>query len=185
MRLDEAALDEYTDQFVHDAFRYETLTFYDVASDGADFARFRAGESAPSSDVVGPWGAWVAQQLGRGATVRRVRVLYGPPDDYLRFELGWVYAANAAAGEQIRILDLTERARPDGVLDDEFWLLDGARAVLMHYDDQGRFQHGDTVEGLDANPIVLAGDVAWATAEPFTAWWARHPHYHGPIEGNA
>lgn len=185
MRLDEAGLDEYTDQFTHDAFRHEILTHYDVATDGGDFARFLAGHQAPSPEVVGPWGRWVQQQLARGATVRRLRILYGPPGDYLRFEMGWVYLANMAAGEDIRILDLTEQPRPPYIIDAEFWMLDGERAVLMTYDDHGRFLYGDTVEGGAAAGITLARDVAWDSAEPFDTWWARHPQYHGPSRASA
>lgn len=185
MRLDEAGLDEYTDQFVHDALRYETLTFYNVSSDGGEFARFRAGEHGPDPEVVAPWGRWVRNQRARGATVRRLRILHAPPGDYLRFEMGWAYTANVAAGEDIRILDLTDRARPPFVIDDEFWLLDRERTALMHYDDQGRFDHGETVEGIEASPIVLAADTAWDAGEPFTQWWDRHPQYHGPVRASA
>lgn len=185
MRLDEAALDEYTDQFVHDAFRHETLTAYDVSSDGGEFARFRAGERSPNAEVVAPWGRWVRQQRARGATVRRLRILFAPPGNYLRFEMAWAYTANVQAGEDIRILDLAGQPRPPFVVDDEFWLLDRERAALMHYDERGRFDHADTVEGFDATPIVLAADMAWDAAEPFTAWWARHPQYHRPIKASA
>lgn len=177
MRLDEAGLDEYTDRFEHDAFRHEVLTRYDVASDGGGFARWLAGEPCPDTAVIGAWGRWVAVQRRRAATVRRVRVLYDRPTDYLRFEAEWAYAANVAAGEDIRVLDLTERQRPEDLLDTEFWMLDGARAVLMTYDEQGRFLYGDTVEGRAARKIRRARDAAWQAAEPFTQWWTRHPEY--------
>ena len=68
---------------------------------------------------------------------------------------------------------------------DEFWLLDRERTALMHYDDQGRFDHGETVEGIEASPIVLAADTAWDAGEPFTQWWDRHPQYHGPVRASA
>jgi hypothetical protein len=185
VRLDEQGLDEYTDDFAHDAFRQETRTFYAVASDGDGFARFLAGEPGPSEQVVGPWGAWVQAQRVRGATVRRLRILYAPPGDYLRFELGWAYTANAAAGEDIRILDLTERARPHGIVDDEYWMLDRRRAVHMSYADNGQWLHGDTVEGRAAKPVCRALETAWAAGEPFRQWWDRHPGYHGPVHARA
>lgn len=178
MRLDEQALDEFTDEFEHDAFRQETLTAYDVASDGGDFDFWLAGKPGPSPDVVGPWGNWIGIQCKRGASVRRVRVLHDEPSDYLRFEIDWIYHANAEAGERIKILDLTERPRPPGFIDREFWMLDGLRAVLMAYDEHGRFLHGDTVEGEAAEVIRQARDAAWEAAEPLTSWWDRHPEYH-------
>lgn len=177
MRLDEAALDEYTDDFQRDALRYETLTAYTVASDGDDFARYLAGEPAPSPDVLGPWGSWVRTQRRRGTTVRRVRVLTEKPSDYLRFELEWIYPANEQAGENIRVLDLTDQARPAGVVDVEFWLLDGDRAALMTYADDGTFLHADTVEGDDASPVRRAAAAAWGAAETLSSWWARHPEH--------
>jgi hypothetical protein len=185
MRLDEQQLDEYTDRFTSDALRYETLTYYDVASDGDDFARFLAGEPGPSPEVVGGWGRWVQQQRSRGATVRRVRVLREPPSDYLRFEMGWAYVANVSAGEDIRILDLTERPAPAEVVDAEFWMLDRQRIALMAYSMAGKFLHAHALDGDDAAPYVDAAETAWRLAEPFPAWWARHPEYHRPVAASA
>lgn len=185
MRLDEQGLDEYTDDFTHDAFRQETRTFYAVASDRDGFERFLAGAPGPTEEVVGPWGVWVQSQRARGATVRRLRILYAPPEDYLRFELGWAYTANLAAGEDIRILDLTERPRPVGIVDDEYWMLDRQRAVRMHYADNGEWLHGETVEGEAVNPVVRSLETAWHAAEPFAQWWVRHPDYHGPVHARA
>jgi hypothetical protein len=185
VRLDEQGLDEYTDDFAYDAFRQETRTFYAVDSDRDGFERFLAGEPGPSTEVVGPWGAWVQAQRARGATVRRLRILFTPPEDYLRFELGWAYTANLAAGEDIRILDLTERARPPGIVDAEYWMLDRQRAVRMTYADNGQWLHGDTVEGKPARPVVRALETAWSAGEPFGQWWERHPEYHGPVHARA
>lgn len=185
MRLDEQQLDEYTDQFAHDALRHETLTFYNVPSDGDDYARFLRGESGPTPEIVGGWGAWVSQQRERGAAVRRLRVLHGLPDDYLRFEMAWAYVSNVAAGEDIRVLDLTEVATPPHFVDAEFWMLDRERVAVMTYGDDGRFLHADAVEGLDATPYVDAAETAWDMAEPFTSWWARHPEFHRPVAASA
>lgn len=185
MRLDERQLDEYTDRFATDAFRYETLSYYNVPSDGGDFGRFLAGEDAPSAEVVGPWARWVATQRSRGAAVRRLRVLRHPPNDYLRFEMGWAYVANTAAGEDIRILDLTRRGQMPRIFNGEFWMLDRERIALMTYDRDGHFLHADTAEGVDATFYVDAAETAWDMAEPFISWWANHPGYHGPAANSA
>lgn len=177
MRLDEAGMDAYTDRFDHDALRVETRSSYDVASDGGEVARYLAGEPAPDPSVVGPWHGWIRAQVARGTTVRRLRVLHAPPGDYLRYECEWGYVGNTAAGEDIRILDLTERPRPDGFLEDELWMLDQERVALMRYDDAGRFSHADTAEGDAATPWRESCAAAWRAAEPFTAWWAAHPQY--------
>lgn len=177
MRLDERGLDEYTDRFEHEAFRHEALQGYAVASDGNAFVRWLAGQ--PVDRAVGaPWAAWVRSQRERGVAVRRLRTLTEPPSDYLRFEAEVLYTANTAAGEEIRILDLTERPRPDGLVLDEYWMLDGERVALMHYLPDGRFSHADTVEDVAARRIRLSRDAAWEAAEPFTTWWGRHVEYH-------
>lgn len=177
MRLDEQGLDEYTDRFDHDAFRHESLDTYTVASDGDAFRAWLAGRPA-DPEVTGPWGAWVRDQRARDATVRRLRTLTGPPSDYVRFEAEVFYTANTAAGEEIRILDLTERRAPRGLLTAEYWMLDGRRVALMRYHPDGRFSHADTVTGWRARRLRTARDAAWRAAEPFASWWARHPEHH-------
>lgn len=177
MWLDEAALDEYTDRFDHDAFRHEMLDRYDVPSDGGDLARYLAGEPGPDPAVTEPWGGWVRRQVARGATVRRLRTLAGPPGDYLRWEMEWVYTANVEAGEDIRILDLAER-RPEHPLAVEFWMLDHQRVALMNYDLDGRFVNAHAQEGPLARVLREKRDAAWELAEPFTSWWARRPDLH-------
>jgi hypothetical protein len=176
--LDEVGLDEYTDHFTVEAFRQEVRDHYAVPSDGGDFARYLAGEFDPDPAVVGPWRSWVRSQVEQGRSVRRVRVLYGPPTRYVSYECEWAYTHSVDSGEDIRVLDLTEQAPPAGLIGEEFWLLDRSRAVAMSYDDEGRFLHGRAVEGADARPWVAARDAAWAVAEPFMDWWQRHPEYH-------
>ncbi|MBA3907686.1 MAG: hypothetical protein H0X35_13525 [Pseudonocardiales bacterium] len=178
MLLDERGLDEYTDRFAFEAIRQEVLDLYDVPSDGGDFGRYLAGARSPDPAVIAPWCDWVRDRRRRGGAVRRVRVLQDQPTRYVCFECEWAYAYNVAAGEEIRVLDLTEVATPAGFVADDFWLLDRARAVVMEYDIDGHFQHGEALEGTAARPWVAARDAAWAAAEPFTDWWHRHPEYH-------
>lgn len=177
VRLDEQALGEYVDRFERDAFRHESLPAYDVASDGDGYARWLAGDP-PDPEISADWTGWIRAQRARGARVRRLRTLVGPPSDYVRFEAEVFYTVNAAAGEEIRVLDLTERNAPPGPVTDEYWMLDGARVAFMHYLPDGRFSHAEAVEGAAASAVVRARDVAWAAAEPFADWWSRHPEYH-------
>ncbi len=177
MRLDEAGLDAYTDRFDSYALRHETLDRYDVASDDDAFTHYLAGRPRPP-EFGQAWHGWIADRIAEGRQVRRVRVLYGPPSPYLCFECEWGYTGNVAAGEQVRVLDLTEQPRPAALVDAEFWLLDGCRAAVMAYDPDGVFLHADTVEGVTAQPYVNSAEATWSTAEPFRDWWARHPQWH-------
>lgn len=176
--LDEAGLDDYTEHFEFEAFRQEVRDQYEVPSDGGDFARYLAGEAHPDPAVVEPWRGWLRDQRQSGRTVRRVRVLYGPPSRYVCYECEWAYTHSVNAGEDIRMLDLVEQDPPTGMIGEEFWLLDRSRTVVMCYDDAGRFRHGRIAEGSDAVPWVVCRDAVWAAAEPFTQWWERHPEYH-------
>ncbi|MGH3511421.1 MAG: DUF6879 family protein [Pseudonocardiaceae bacterium] len=178
MPLDEAGLDEYTDRFTRNLFRQEVLPAYDVPSDGGDFGRYLRGENGPSLEVVGPWRKWVRSQHALGKTVTRVRLLTQKPSEYVSFECEWVYVSNVAAGEQIRILDLTERTQPDGLIIDEFWAVDDSGVVLMRYDACGRFTHGEVIEGATTQQYLRSRDIAWTAGEDFTSWWSRHPEYH-------
>lgn len=178
MLLDEAGLDEYTDRFTFEAFRQEVRDHYNVASDGGDFPRYLAGEPDPDPAVVAPWRNWVRGRVEQGRAVRRVRVLHGPPSRYVCYECEWAYTHSVEVGEDIRVLDLTEQAPPPELIGEEFWLLDRSRAVVMCYDDDGRFLYGHTAEGRDAGPWDASRHAAWTAAEPFMDWWQRHPEYH-------
>ena len=140
-------------------------------------ARYLAGQS-PASDFGVPWRTWLRHQTRAGRSPERVRVLYGPPSEYLLFEFEWGYLGNVAAGERIGIPDLTEQARPAEVVDEEFWLMDQARAAVMAYDRTGSFSHAGTAEGAAARPYIAAARAAWDHGEPFESWWDRHPQWH-------
>lgn len=175
-------LDAVTDFFythiTRSAFRLELLDTYDVETDGADVARYLAGEPDPNAEAKQPWLDKLAADIAAGTVWSRVHVVRSPLNDYLRYEFEWGYAYNAAAGEQIRILDLAERAAPAGLIDEEFWILDDQHLLLMHYDQAGRFAGGTTPDPANLPQYRAARDAAWAAAEPFEFYWARHPEYH-------
>ncbi len=177
--LDVDALREFFDaHFTRTAFRLETLDEYAVGSDGGDVARYLAGEPEPDPERKRPWLDALRNEAARGLYRHRVHVLTSPLNAYLRYECEWGYAPNTAASEDIRILDLAERPLPDAVVDHDFWLLDDAHVLRMHYDDAGRFLYGSLV----AEPLVglyrAARNAAWAVAEPFGTWWSARPHEH-------
>ncbi|OKJ02851.1 DUF6879 family protein, partial [Kitasatospora sp. CB01950] len=66
---------------------------------------------------------------------------------YLRFEFMY-YEPQVKAGEDIRILDLTDRSNP-GLPDQDFWLFDDANVVLMNYE----------TDGTQLDRVLLDGDV--------------------------
>lgn len=179
--LSPAELGRYIDdRLTRSAFRLEVLNHYDVASDGDDYRRFLAGEIAPTPERKSPWLRRLQQDAADGIVNHRVHVLRRPLTDYLRYEAEWGYAYNAVAGEDIRILDVTEQRTPAGLVDHDFWLIDDQHAIRMHYSDSGQFVGFEPAPQL-LNDYQRARDVAVASAEPFALWWANHPNEHRGI----
>ncbi|MPZ86600.1 MAG: hypothetical protein GEU81_00740 [Nitriliruptorales bacterium] len=173
--LDAAELGVYIDRrLTSSAFRLEQLDWYDVESDGGDFERFMAGEEAPNPERKQPWLDRLRREAAAGILNHRVHVLTRPLSDYLRYECEWGHLPNSIAGEDIRVLDLTNRERPAGLVDHDFWLIDDEHAIRMFYDSIGRFL------GAEPAPQMLhahrqSRDIAIAAAEPFGVWWQCHP----------
>ncbi|WP_157254812.1 DUF6879 family protein [Nonomuraea typhae] len=177
--LDGKELAAYIDErFTSTLFRLEQLPVYDVAANGDDLARYLAGEPGPDMGRKGPWLDVIRDEVSRGLNTYRVHVVKGPLTDYERFEFEWGFALNAEAGEHIRILDLTEVARPAQLIDEDFWLIGEDHGVRMYYNDVGNF--------VGANPVVdretirayrAARTAAWNTGVPFARYWRDHPHY--------
>lgn len=157
--------------FEREAFRLETLDDYSQSGGVDAYRAFLAGEPQPESYKSAAWVTTVRNATGAGKRMYRVHVVSRPLTDYLRFELGWGYVRNQAAGEEFYILDTTEQPDPlDGVPD--FWLFDESAVVSMQYDDAGRFVGADVEP--DAEAWIKRRDAALASAVPFPAWWEQH-----------
>ncbi|MCI0689628.1 MAG: hypothetical protein L0Y54_20695 [Sporichthyaceae bacterium] len=123
--MDASELGDYIDaRLSRSAFRLELLDQYEVESDGEDLARFLRGEEGPTPERKQPWLDRLVADRVAGILNHRVHVLRTPLTDYLRFECEWGYAPNVAAGDDVRIVDLAERAAPAGLTDHDFWLID-------------------------------------------------------------
>jgi hypothetical protein len=180
--MDAAALRAYIrEHFRRTAFRLETLQQYEVASDGSDFARYLAGEPTPTAERKQPWLERLRSERERGLQRSRVRLVTHPVTDYTRFECEWGYAPNVEVGEEVLILDAGEAAVSDPDVErleqcGDFWLIDDARVVRMHYGSDGHFLGADCAE--DVAPYRDVARLAVQLAEPFLIWWVRHEEYH-------
>ena len=172
--LTEAEMDEFFDRHLtKSAFRLEALDHYEVGSDGNDFARFKAGEAEPDWERKNKWLNVLRAEKEAGILEHRVRVLRTPLNDYIRFECEWSYVPNTQAGEEIHILNLTERELPREVVDHDFWLIDDKYPIRMHYSEAGEFIGAEPADDLEL--YRRARDTALAVSEPFKQWWDRHP----------
>ncbi len=171
-------------RFTRAAFRLETLQAYDVTSDGSDFGRYLAGETEPTSERKAPWLAQLAAEHARGLHRHRVRVVTAPVTDYTRYECEWGYAPNTAAGEDIRVLDLTASDVDSplvGYTGGDFWLITDHSGydypIVMHYSPGGQFLGADEAPETPHRYREIR-DLAWQAAEPFEQWWAQNPQLH-------
>jgi hypothetical protein len=176
--LSVAELDKFFERhFRRRAFRLEVRDAYEVASDGGDFARYMAGESLPDASRKNAWLDELATDTAKGKAWQWVHVVRSPLSDYLRYEFEWGYALNIGVGADVRVLDLAERSRPAGLLDEDFWVLDDEAALVMVYDDANRFVGAEPVAAGELARYRRAQAVAWASAQPFADYWAAHPGY--------
>jgi hypothetical protein len=123
------------ESFTVSAFRLEVLPAYDVTED-AEAEAYRlwlAGREVPAQDR--DWLKTVTAAKARGARMQRVRIVQMPLSEYQRFQFSCGYVANEQAGEEISILD----HRPPGMLHEDYWLFDNEIAVVLEYDEDGRF----------------------------------------------
>jgi hypothetical protein len=173
-------LGEVLDRTQRDLFRIETLPSYDTAMTTGDFRRWLHGEAEPTWKVRQPWLDTLAQWARDGRPRRRVRVIHDPPTDYERYACDWGYRHNVAAGEPTRVLDLGEQELPTGLdaAPGDWWLIDGGEIVRMHYHPDGQFHGAEIVDAHHLPEYRIAADAAWQAAEPFDAWWDRHPEHH-------
>ncbi|MGH3697151.1 MAG: DUF6879 family protein [Pseudonocardiaceae bacterium] len=171
-------LDTY---FTRTLFRLETLPVYEVPTEGSDFARYLAGEAAPSQERRQRWLDRLADEISRGLRRRRVHVVHLPLSDYLRFECEWSYALNSY--EDIGILEIAaERSDLQRLVDDaggDFYLVDDEHLIRMYYTADSQPLGVE----VDSSPTVLVAyrriaDILWSEAEPFARWWAAHPQFH-------
>lgn len=163
-----------------DLIRVETLSRYRSASDGTELDRFLNGEAEPDRAGKAAWLDRIRADTASGRRWRRLRVVEPPLTDYVRYSCEWGYTDNSAAGEEVRVLDLS--AAPSGADAvtgiGDFYVLDGGHVVVMRYDRSGGFTGAEVLTDPVAEIHRTVARIGWAVAEPFDEWWRRHPEHH-------
>lgn len=178
MLLDLDAVEAFIEErFTRSAFRLEVLDTYTVDSDRDNVERYLSGGPAPYWADGDPWMDKLARDRAEGKRNYRVHVVRGPLSDYLRYECEWGYVYTSRAGEDIYILDLAEVPRPDGLIDEDFYLVDDEHVLVMRYDAEGHVLGGEPRPASEAPRYRRCRDVAMAHAVPFSKYWAEHPQY--------
>ncbi|MGW1147430.1 DUF6879 family protein [Streptomyces sp. NPDC002454] len=159
--------EEWSNRFAairHEAWRLETLPQYLVPQEAEDLAAFREGRSlAPYT--ASPYTERVSRQRVEGKYNGRVHIVTQPLSSYLEFEFSRYYGVHVRAGDDIRILDVTDRPNPlEGVQD--FWMFDRSEVVLMNYEADGTQINRTVFEG-DVSAFVEYQRIAVAESVPF------------------
>ena len=157
----------------------ETLPVYPIDFDTESYQSFLRGEP-PDAEKNVPWYEFMAEQVAAGKRFYRVRIVASPLNEYLRYEFGWGYPHYEKRGSEVFVLDVTERGRPDGLPDEDFYLLDDERVLRMHYDDEGIFLGASYAPAEELPRYRRYRDLGMAAAVPFPEYWAAHPEYHPP-----
>ncbi|CAM5534281.1 hypothetical protein GCM10010329_28910 [Streptomyces spiroverticillatus] len=151
--------------FRREAWRLETLPQYLMPQEAEEFAAFKAGARIDPRGVSNEYTDRLRRQAAEGRVQGRVHIVTRPLSDYLRFEFHHYYQAHSLAGEQIRILDVTDRANPlEGVQD--YWCFDRSEVVLMNYHSDGRQINREVFEG-DPAPFIEYQRIAVVESVPF------------------
>jgi hypothetical protein len=161
--------------FRHSAFRLETLPAYAIEEEAESLRAWRAGEPRPAWQEDREWCRLVADAKAARKFMQRVRVVRRPLSEYIRLEFDWGYPDNIAAGEDIRILELTGGDQlpyvPDSDRGYDFWCFDAVTVVRLEYDGAGRFIR--PVDVSDHAPRFIAcQDYAMRRAVPFSDYRA-------------
>lgn len=171
MRLDGDAWRDFFDSYQREAFRLETLPAYGVTGEQAEFEEFQASGKLhiPSDD---PWLVRVREFCRTGRWVGRVHVVSRPLSDYLQYEFA-VYGYTIQAGEDVRILDVTDQPAP-GLPCQDFWLFDESTVVRMDYLPDGTQAGRELLTDVDPAPYVAWKRLALQHAQPFLEYMRRH-----------
>lgn len=154
-------------EFSYSAFRLETLQSYGNSGEDADFEAFVAGRPKPANPGHERWQAMVRANVRAGRLVQRVHVVIEPLSQYMQLELTWGYGANAAAGEDIRVIPVQEGKEwpqnlPQGM---DYWLFDSAELYHLHYDSDGTWLGTEVV----TNPARIVAACHWRDAALYHA----------------
>ncbi|WP_329250536.1 hypothetical protein OG223_20555 [Streptomyces sp. NBC_01478] len=154
------------DAYERDAWRFEAQPTYTMPGETENVTRFLHGEPKPA-DHNARWHERVRGYVTSGRSIGRVRVVRRPLTDYQRYQLAWGIPGNVAAGEDIRILDVSRDDYGLPLSATDWWMFDEERVVHLNYRPDGtqigrELIAGDTSSYLEWKRISLAHSVPFS-----------------------
>ena len=172
MSLDEDEAIALFEKCRRSAFRLETLQVYTIPSERATFEKFLAGEQMPDGFNAG-WNSLVRTWVAAGKTIQRAKIVRRPLTDYTRYLLSWGVPRNSAAGEDYRILDLTDRSAD--LPGQDFWLFDDETVMLLDFRSDGTLRGRELADPADLDQYRHWRDRALAEAVPWSEYRLQRP----------
>ncbi|GLZ34228.1 hypothetical protein Lesp02_64150 [Lentzea sp. NBRC 105346] len=141
--------------YTRSAFRLETRQIYNMPNEQENFNKFLRGEPYDDMKYSTDWRNLVSANIAAGKTMQRAKLVRRPYTDYTRWLLTIGVPRNTKAGEDYRIVDITDRELDLPDLD--FWLFDESTVLLLHFNDDNTLRDREVLE----NPPDLAKYLAW------------------------
>ncbi|WP_406691384.1 hypothetical protein REH65_04380 [Saccharopolyspora sp. ID03-671] len=158
------------DECQRSAWRFECQQTYTIPREQDGIRRWRAGEPQPEDHNV-RWHGTVGEIVDSGRSIGRARVVRRPLSEYLRYQLDWGIPGNIEAGEDIRILDVTELDLD--LPDQDFWIFDDSIVVHLNFESDGTLINLERIEDPDLTQYLELQERALAHAVPLSEWNAR------------
>lgn len=150
--------------FERSAWRWEAQQVYDFPTELEQVARYVAGESKPDGYNSG-WLDNVRGVTESGRTIGRVRAVRRPLTDYVRCQLDWVTPDSVRAGEDIRVLDVTDDDL--GMPTYDWWLFDDELVVRLNFTPDGSLVDIEELGDIEVSQYVEWMDTARSRAVPY------------------
>lgn len=156
------------DAYDRNAWRFEAQPTYTMPTEAQNVARFLRGEPKPAGHNE-RWHGRVQGYVASARTIGRVRVVRQPLTDYQRYQFSWGIPGNIAAGEDIRILDVTRDDYGLPLTGTDWWMFDEVRIVHLNYRPDGTQINRKAFSG-DISPYLEWKRIALAHSVPFSEY---------------
>jgi hypothetical protein len=142
---------KYLQKSQQSLFRFEALQNYAVDEEEKSFSEFLKTGKVEISDNQ-EWYEFISAKVASGVKMQRVRLVTLPLTTYTRYELPYLEAASDH-GDQIYII-MDQDFRKLTIPVQDFWLIDDLHALLMNYDDQGKYQNFQLFENVGPYKVI-------------------------------
>jgi hypothetical protein len=156
------------DAYERDAWRFEAQPTYTMPKEAESVARFLRGEPKPV-DHNARWHERVRGFAASGRVIGRVRIVRQPLTDYQRYQFAWGIPGNINAGEDIRVLDVTQNDYGLPLSGTDWWMFDDSRIVHLNFRPDGTQIKRELFTG-DITPYLEWKRIALAYSVPFVEY---------------